>query len=203
MEERVLKTIEALKRNNFEARYFETSGEAVEYLLSVIPENSSVGIGGSMTIKTIGIVEKMQDRGNNVLFHWLGKGPEEVKSIRRKAINADVYMASTNAVTMDGKLINIDGTGNRVAGMFYGPEKVYLVCGVNKIAENEEKGFERIRNNAWKNAERLKLKTPCVTVKKCVDCKVKDRMCNVSVVMSRKPQLTDIEVIIVNEELGY
>lgn len=203
MDEKVSTTIKSLNRNGIGAKYFETSQEAVDYLMSAIPSDASVGIGGSITVNSIGVVDRLKERGNRVLFHWLAKSGEEAARIRREAMMADVYMASTNALTMDGKLINIDGTGNRAAGMFFGPPKVYIVCGVNKIAKDEEAGVERIRHNAWKNAERLKLGTPCIKVHGCVDCSVPNRMCNVKVVINRKPGLTDIEVVIINENLGY
>lgn len=203
MDGKVSVTMKSLKRNGIGAKYFETSMEAVDYLMSAIPDDASVGIGGSVTVSSIGIIDRLKERGNKVLFHWLAKSGEETTRIRREAMNADVYMASTNALTMDGKLINIDGTGNRTAAMFFGPPKVYIVCGVNKIAEDEEAGIERIRHNAWKNAERLKLNTPCVKAHDCVDCSVPGRMCNVKVVINKKPGLTDIEVVIINENLGY
>jgi Uncharacterised ACR, YkgG family COG1556. len=203
MESKVSKTIESLKKNGMEGKYFETSKEAVEYILSQVPGEASVGIGGSMTVNSIGIVDKLKERGNTVFFHWLVKDKAESTKARRQAFGADVYMCSSNALTMDGKLINIDATGNRVAGMFYGPPKVYVICGVNKIAEDVDRGFERIRENAYKNAERLKLNTPCVKTKHCTDCSAPDRMCNVKVIIDRKPSLTDIEVIIINEELGF
>lgn len=202
MDEKVLKTMESLKRNNFKARYFESSKEAVEYLVSVIPNEVSVGIGGSMTVNSIGIVEKLKDRGNKVLFHWLEKGAENMNRVRREALAADIYMSSTNALTMDGKLVNIDGIGNRVAGMFYGPGQVYIVCGVNKIAENVDKGLERIKSIVYKNCERLNLNTPCTKTKSCVDCKSPQRACCITTIIDYKPMLTDIEVVIINENLG-
>lgn len=203
MDDKVLKTMNSLRQNGLGSSFFETPAEAVEYLMSVIPEGVSVGIGGSVTVNSIGIVDRLKERGNKVLFHWLDKTAEEVNKTRRAAMNADIYMASTNALTMDGKLVNTDGTGNRVAGMFYGPKKVYIVCGVNKIVENVDSGLERIENYAHLNAERLKLDTPCVKAKKCVDCRVPSRMCNITVIIKRKPSLTDIEVVIINQSLGY
>lgn len=197
-----MKTMNALNRNGIKSKYFESQNDAVEYLVSVIPKEASVGIGGSVTVNSIGVIDRLKAKGTKVLFHWLAKSPEESKKIRREALKADIYMTSTNALTMDGKLVNIDGAGNRVAGMFFGPPKVYIVCGVNKIVENVDKAFERIDNNAYKNAERLKLNTPCVKTKKCVDCSVPDRMCNVTVIINKKPNMTDIEVVIINEELG-
>jgi len=202
MDEKVLKTIKSLQNNQMEAKYFETSKEAVDYLLTVIPEKASVGIGGSVTVNTIGIVDKLLDRGNEVLFHWLAKDAEEMNAIRRKALSADVYMASTNALTMDGKLVNIDGIGNRVAGMFYGPPKVYIVCGVNKITENLSEALERVKSIVHLNCERLNYSTPCVKVKRCVNCSSPQRACRITTIIDWKPMQTDIEVIIINESLG-
>ena len=203
MDEKVLKTLEALKRNRFETKYFETANEAVDYLMQAIPEKASVGIGGSVTVNSIGIIDRLKERGNEVLFHWLASSWEEGNKVRRKALGADVYMASTNALTMDGKLVNIDGIGNRVAGMFYGPAKVYIVCGVNKITENVEKALERIKSIVHVNCARLKLDTPCVKTKKCVDCRVPQRACSITTIIDWKPMLTEIEVVVINEPLGY
>lgn len=203
MDDKVLKTMESLKQNGMGAKCFDTSDEAVDYLLSVIPGDASVGIGGSMTVSSIGIVDRLRERGNRVLFHWLDKTPEEVKKTRRDALNADIYMSSTNALTMDGKLINTDGVGNRVASMFFGPQKVYIVCGINKIVENVDQGLERVKEAAYLNAKRLKLDTPCIKAGKCVDCKTPQRICNVTVIINSKPSTTDIEVLIINQNLGY
>jgi hypothetical protein len=199
----VLKTMESLERNGMGSVFFNTAHEAVDYLMSAIPENSSVGIGGSVTVNSIGIVERLKKRGNEVLFHWLASSPAESMKIRHKALSADIYLAGTNALTMDGKLVNIDGMGNRVAGMFFGPPKVYIICGINKIVENVDMGLERIGDNAYLNAERLKLNTPCIKAKKCVKCSVPDRMCNITVIINKKPMAADIEVVIIGEKLGY
>lgn len=203
MDEKVIKTIESLKKNHFESNYFETSREAVDYLMSVVPEDSSIGIGGSMTLKTIGIVDRLKERGNEVLFHWLASSAEEGHKIRRKALGADIYISSTNALTMDGKIVNIDGFGNRVAGMVFGPKKVYIVCGVNKIVENVDKALERVKSIVHLNCTRVNADTPCIKTKKCVECKVPQRACSITTIIDWKPQLTDIEVVLINESLGY
>lgn len=203
MDEKVIKTMKSLENNGIKSKFFDTSDEAVDYLMNSIPESSSIGIGGSVTVNSIGIIDRLKERGNKVLFHWLAKSPEESANIRSQALAADIYLSSSNALTMDGKLVNIDGTGNRVTGMFYGPKRVYIICGVNKLAENVDEGIKRIEKNAYKNAERLKLNTPCIKAKGCVDCRVPDRMCNITVIINRKPSAVDIEVIIVNENLGF
>ena len=156
-----------------------------------------------MTVNSIGIIARLKERGNEVLFHWLASSWEEGNKVRRKALGADVYMTSTNALTMDGKLVNIDGIGNRVAGMFYGPSKVYIVCGVNKITENVDKALERIKSIVHVNCARLNLDTPCVKTKKCVDCRAPQRACSITTIIDWKPMLTEIEVVVINETLGY
>jgi NAD-dependent dihydropyrimidine dehydrogenase PreA subunit len=122
---------------------------------------------------------------------------------REKASRADVYLSSTNALTEEGKLVNIDGLGNRVASMIYGPKKVYILCGINKITKNLDEALQRIKDNTYKNARRLKLETPCAYTEKCTDCSSPQRMCSVTTIIERRPYKTDFEVIIIGQELGY
>ncbi len=122
---------------------------------------------------------------------------------RQSASIADVYLTSTNALTQDGKLVNNDGIGNRVGAMFYGPKKTIVVCGTNKIAENIDAALERIEKNAYKNARRLKLNTPCAINEKCIDCSSPQRMCNITTIIRKKPTQKEFTVILINEELGY
>lgn len=203
MQEKVKKTIEALEKNHIHATYFNNSAEAVDYLLQNIKTGDVVGIGGSMTVKTMGIPEKLIERGNIVHFHWLESTPEKMDEAREKAAKADVYLTSTNAVTENGQLLNIDGTGNRVAAMIFGPKKVFIICGINKITSNLDTAMQRIKENTYKNARRLNLKTPCAETGKCNDCRSPQRMCNVTTIIERKPNKTAMEVIIIGEELGY
>ena len=203
MQESVKKTLEALEKNGMKAKYFEDSESAVGYLLDNIKPEAAVGIGGSMTVKSLGIPEKLLDRGNKVFFHWLESTPEAASQARTNAKNADVYLSSTNAITEAGQLVNIDGTGNRVSTMIFGPQKVYIICGVNKITKNLDAAVERIKSNTYKNARRLKLDTPCAHTEKCNDCRSPERMCNVTTIIERKPSGIEMEVVIVGQELGY
>jgi L-lactate utilization protein LutB len=203
MEQRIKNTIESLKKNNFDVKYFESSKEAVQELMKEIKLEETVGIGGSMTIKTLELDNLLKERGNVVHWHWLETTPEAMDKTRQSAAQADVYLTSTNALTEDGKLVNTDGMGNRVAAMFYGPKKTIVVCGVNKIAENIDGALERIEKNAFKNARRLKLNTPCATNENCIDCSSPQRMCNITTIIRKKPMKKDITVILINEELGY
>ncbi|RKD32726.1 lactate utilization protein [Thermohalobacter berrensis] len=204
MDKRVLATIEKLVDNGFNVEFFNTKKEAKSKLLDDISVKEDVGIGGSMTIYQMEVHKDLIDRGNKVHWHWLVE-PEKRDEVREKASRASVYISSSNAITEDGKLVNIDGIGNRVASMFYGHKKVYILCGVNKITKNIEKALERIKTVACpKNSERLDLDTPCRYKGKCYDCKGKDRMCNITVILESKP-MGDIEIniYIINEELGY
>ncbi|MDF2500922.1 MAG: hypothetical protein K0Q77_1636 [Anaerosporomusa subterranea] len=198
-------TVEALQKNRFSAAYFETAQAALETLLSVIPTNATVGVGGSWTLIQLGLVEKLEARGNIVFCHHKpGLTPEEILDIRRKQLTCDVFLTSTNAITADGRLVNTDATGNRVAAMIFGPKKVIVLAGVNKIVSDLEAAHERIRQTAApQNNIRLKRPNPCVQTGYCVDCQGPTRLCNVNTVIHKRPPVSDIHVWIVGEELGY
>jgi len=203
MQEAVKKALEALEKNGMKATYFDDSDSAVNYLMKNIKIEATVGIGGSMTVKSLGIPEKLIERGNKVYFHWLESTPQGMDEARKNAAQSDVYLSSTNALTEGGQLINIDGTGNRVASMIFGPKKVYVICGINKIAKDLDAALQRIKDNAYKNARRLKLDTPCAVTEKCSDCRSPQRMCNITTIIDRRPNRTGFEVIIIGQELGY
>lgn len=202
MDKLVLQTISNLKDNGFDVQYFETSDEAKEKLLEEIGLDEDIGIGGSMTVYNMKLHEELIERGNNVYWHWLVDG-ENRKEVFKKASDTPVYISSSNGITQDGKIVNIDGVGNRVASMFYGHNRTYIIAGINKISKNVEDSIKRIKSTACpKNAERLNLETPC-RYKGCTDCKSKDRMCNITVIMDHKPMATDVNVFLINEELGF
>jgi hypothetical protein len=203
MEQLIKDTIESLKKNNFNVKYFESSKEAVQEILMEINPHDIVGIGGSMTVKDLQLDVLLKQRGNTVHWHWLETNPEDASKARQSAATSDVYLTSTNALTQDGKIVNTDGVGNRVAAMFYGPKKTIIVCGTNKIAENLDAALERIENNAYKNARRLKLNTPCAINESCSDCSSPQRMCNVTTIIRKKPMQKDITIVLINEELGF
>lgn len=203
MQEQIKKTMESLERNNIKSIFFESSKEAVDYILEGIKKDAAVGIGGSMTVMDLKLPEKLKERGNTVYFHWLESTPEKMDEARKNASQADVYLTSTNALTEAGQLVNTDGTGNRVTAMIYGPKKVYVICGINKITKNLDAALQRIKDNTYKNARRLKLNTPCAANGKCSDCRSPQRICNVTTIIERRPNRTEMEVVIIGEELGY
>lgn len=156
-----------------------------------------------MTIKELAIDEELKNRGNKVLWHWTAPAKEK-KAVRESAGNADIYLCSSNAVTKDGQLVNIDGTCNRIAGMLHGTGKVYMVIGANKIAKDFEEAISRIKNVACPaNAKRLGLNTPCAKTGHCMDCTSSDRMCNATLILDRKPGSHPFEILLVNQEMGY
>ncbi|QDR79429.1 LUD domain protein [Sporomusa termitida] len=204
-EKLALQTVAALQKNRFTAAYFPTAAAAIDQLLSVIPPAATVGIGGSWTLIQLELVEKLEARGNTVLCHHKpGLSPEQILDIRRRQLTCDVFLTSTNAVTQDGRLVNTDATGNRVAAMIFGPKKVIVLAGINKIAASLEEARERIRATAAPaNNKRLNRPNPCVETGYCVDCQGPTRLCNVDTVIHKCPPASAIHVWLAGEELGY
>src|SRR4030042_1525772 len=192
-EKQVERTISALKKNNFEALYVPDSKTALEEVMKRIPDGATVGIGGSVTLAQIGLQEAMGKR--KVQFIWpqqQAKSDEERLVLFRKCFSTDVFLSSTNAVTEDGRLYNVDATGNRVGAMFIGPKKTIIICGVNKIVKDLEAAEKRGREwVAPQNAKRLGKKTPCVETGGCGDCSSPDRICNIYVTLAQQPSRTE------------
>lgn len=196
------KTIESLQARGFDCTFVENSDLAKAEILRIIA-NRSVGFGGSKTVNDMGIYDTLKNQGNDVYWHW--KAPKEDKSkMLELAKEADVYICSSNAILQDGRLINIDGTGNRVACLCYGPSCVIVVAGINKICPDYDSAIERIKRDTCPgNARRLGLPTPCALTDVCQDCKTKARMCNVTVINEYPTRYqSEFHVILVNEELG-
>lgn len=191
-----------LKDRGFAVTIFETAAEAVKYLDMQI-DNQTVGFGGSVTLEQMKLFEMLQS--HNAVF-WHQKVPAEEKTeVRVAAGTADIYISSVNGLAETGEIVNIDGTCNRVASIFYGHKKVYLVVGKNKVAKDYDSALWRARNVASPlNAKRLGMKTPCaVKGDKCYDCKSPERICRGLTVLWGKPMAGEVEVVLINEELGY
>ena len=194
----------ALKKNNFGCSLHETAAEAAQYLLEMAGTGKQVGLGGSMTVSEMDLPRRLAEAGNTLITHTPDMDHETRIKTWLNAQAADLYLASPQAVTMTGELVLLDGTGNRAAACIYGPKKVVLIAGVNKLAKDLEQAMSRSRNvAALANNIRLDRKNPCVKTGKCVDCASPERICNVSVLFHKKPRHTDLEVVLVNEELGY
>jgi hypothetical protein len=197
--------VQALSRRDFDAAYFTDIEQTNNELLNVIPAKASVGIGGSVTVRDLGIIDELEKRGNKVIHHWKKDIPKEKNREVRKAEGiAEYYLTSANALTKEGDIINIDGIGNRVAHMIYGPDNVIIIAGYNKIVTDIDEGILRSREvAAVMNAHRLGLKTPCAPTGKCVDCNAPTRICRVTTIIQYRPWQTNIRVMLVNEHLGF
>ena len=201
--EKIQTVIKNLENRKIPAKYFETKEEAAKAILEEILPAESVGIGGSMTIKDMNLYEDLKKAGNDVYWHWMVE-PEKRKEVLKAAAFTDVYLSSTNAITEGGELVNIDGVGNRVSGMYFGHKKVIVVCGINKLCTDVISAIDRVKQKACpQNARRLNLKTPCAITEECNDCLTQERMCNITTIINHKPMQTDLKVYIVGEELGY
>lgn len=188
------KIIEALESNNFTAIYVEKAADAVPLILDMIPADASLEMAGSASVLQMGLLDTLRERGNlKMQFPRPGEIP------KRK----DVLLVSTNAVTMDGKLVNLDGMGNRVAAMAYGTSKVILLVGTNKIVRDVDEAMERVQKViAPFHAKNLGLKNPCAKTGKCMDCDSPQRICNVMTILKKKPPMMDFTIFLVGEDLG-
>jgi hypothetical protein len=205
IEEKAKKTVERLVAHDFKAVYVKTKEEAVQEIWKQITPKQRIGVGGSLTLRELGILEKLEAQGYTVYNHWKpGLSRESMLEIRKSQMTSDLFLSSVNAVTLNGELANIDGIGNRVNSSVFGPGKVILVAGYNKIVDDVQEGIKRIKNVAAPlNARRLNIDVPCAKLGKCVDCNSPNRICRVIVIHERKPSLTDIFIILVGEELGF
>ncbi len=201
MDKAIKTVVESLKANRFDpVEFAETADMAREIVLDMITPGAMLGFAGSTSISQIGLADELRKRGTK------GLDLSELKEIPLDELMrrpSDILLASSNAVTLDGKLVNIDGTGNRVSGMIFGPKKVILVIGMNKIVRDVTEAIDRIKNViAPYHAMVLGRKTPCATSGRCTDCKSSERICNVTTVIEKKPSLTDIAIVLVGEDLG-
>jgi hypothetical protein len=200
-----LKTVDALKRNGFSSFYCKTGEEASEFIMNNVHNGDKVGFGGSMTIKKLGIQEKVRSMGGFVLDHGdpTLSADERMETIRGELL-CDVFLCSSNAVTLEGELVNIDGVGNRVAAISFGPKKVIIAVGINKICKNEASAFERLRQVAAPmNCKRLNMPNPCTKTGTCSDCRSESRACRIYSVIKRMPMRADITVVVIGEAFGY
>lgn len=204
-DKRAERTVEALKKNNMDAYYVHTSQEALDLVESMLVPGSVVTMGGSVTISETGI-ENLLKSGKYEFLDRARPGitPEESHEVMHQAFMADSYVISANAVTEEGELFYIDGNGNRVAAIAYGPKNVIVVLGYNKITEDREEARKRAKRIASPaNAYRVKTKTPCVQTGVCSDCTSPGRICCLELLVGYQRINNRIKVIIVDEVLGF
>ena len=216
MNDKIKATMEALEKNNMSVFYAETAQEASKLALGLIKEGDTISHGGSVTLSQLGLTEEFKSGKYNYLDRAKpGLTPDEITEVYRKTFSADAYFTSSNAVTVNGELYNVDGNSNRVAAMLFGPAKVIVIVGVNKIVDDVTAAVDRVKRCAApQNCVRLDKKTYCSTEGKCVSadkenayfcdgCTSPDRICCNYTVMSFQRTKERVNVIIVNENLGY
>lgn len=199
------KIVEILNKKHFKASYVETLEHGKKLLLSMIDEGASVAIGGSTTLGQMGLVDILRN-GNYKFFDRYQDLPfdPDIVEIHRQSLTADYLITGTNAITKNGELVNTDCTGNRVAPMIFGPKNVIIVAGVNKIVENIDDAFKRIREIAPMNSKRIHHETPCAETGFCVDCDCKKRICNFTTIIHNGIKFEGrIKIIIIADELGF
>lgn len=204
-ESRVNSTINSLKKNGMNGYLVNSHEELIEKINELTNDGDTVSCGGSMSLFETGVIDYLRSGKYNFLDRYEdGLSKDDLKKLYRNTFSADVYFTSTNAITEKGELYNVDGNGNRVAAMLYGPDKVIIIAGINKIVENIEEAIKRNeRVSAPANCKRLNRATPCVKVGHCMDCSSEDRICNEYTIIRRQGNKDRIHVIFLNEELGY
>lgn len=204
-EQRCKKAVKSLQNNGFEAVFCENRQAAFAYIISEAQNAYSIGFGGSMTVQELRVEPELAKMGKELLQHNRpGLSSGEQLAIRHRQLDSDLFLTSSNAITLAGQLVNMDGVGNRVGAMIFGPKKVIVAAGRNKIVEDLDAALKRIKAIAAPaNAHRLNLKLPCTVTGRCNNCDSPTCICRVTVIMDRKPSLSDIRVLVINEEMGY
>ena len=198
------RTVKALKANGFHAEYFPTKEDAAERILEETRNETFIGAGGSNTIRELGILDVLEQQGKTIFDHWKEDDPKDALRVRRSQLTCDLFLCGANAITEAGEIVNTDSVGNRVGAMSFGPRKVIIVAGVNKIVEDIPEAFRRIQRIAAPcNAHRMGLKTSCAKTGRCDKCDSSQRICNISVILHRKPPHTDIRIVLIGESLGF
>ena len=196
--------IKNLEKRNMEGYYCPDAASAVEKALSMMPEQSVISWGGSMTLTEIGLMEQIKKRNYVIIDRMLANTPEERQKVYGQTVLADYFLMSTNAITLDGQLVNIDGAGNRVACLIHGPKNVLILAGMNKVCPDLESAFKRVKNCATPpNTVRLNCKTPCAVTGVCGDCLTPETICCQEVITRYSRIKGRIKVILIGEEYGY
>lgn len=196
--------IKNLEKRNMEGYYFDDSASCVKAIINLMEEGSVVSWGGSESVKECGLMDAIQGGKYTLIDRMTAKSPEEAREIFSKTVLADYYLMSTNAITMDGELINIDGNGNRLACLIHGPKHIIMVVGMNKLVSTVEEGYDRVRDIATPaNTVRLNKNTPCAHTGRCGNCLSPDCICNQVVITRRSGHPGRIKVFFVAEELGF
>lgn len=191
--------IKSLKANRFgTVEFVQDVDSAARTVLDMIPRRAKVGTGGSMTIRQTGLRDELIKRGNTQMLR-----PGQVSFEEFRRLQSDIFLTSSNAVTLDGKLVNIDATGNRVTQMIFGPQKVIMVIGQNKIVCDVDEAIKRVKYViAPYHGMTMGIKAPCAVDGQCTDCKSPGRICNITTIIEKKPRMTEFAIVLVGQDLG-
>lgn len=193
-----------LKEKGYETYYADNVEEASKICLSLINENDTVGVGGSETLNAMNLIEQLRNGPYNFLDRYQKLPFNEIEDIYRQALTADVFVSSVNAITRDGRIVNIDSSGNRVAAISFGPKKVILAIGANKVVNNLDEAIDRIYNIAPLNAMRVHHKAPCVETGKCENCQIHASVCNsIGIINHGHKTPGRFHIIMIGEEVGF
>ena len=201
---KIERLISNFKSRNIEVMCFDNLDDAKNEILNLISMEVSIGIGHSETIQKMDITKILKERGNIVFDKEMAKDKEECKSLKKKALLADWYVTGSNAISVDGRIVNVDHSGNRVAAITFGPDNVIIVVGKNKIVDTWGEAIRRVKDIACPlNAKRAGFNPPCVKLNKCVDCNSAERVCNSLSIIEGQSVKDRIKVFIINEDLGF
>lgn len=197
--------VKNLKKNGFDAQFFETVEEARDCILEMVSNYKTFGFGGSDTTRSIGVKEPLEAMDKTVYDHWQkGLSKEEDLAIRLNQVRSECFFCSANAISATGEIVNVDGIGNRTNGMTFGPAKVVIVAGMNKVTPDLDSALRRVREIAAPmRAKSLGMQTPCAETGVCTDCNAPQRICRITTILHRKPMITDLSVVLINQALGF
>jgi hypothetical protein len=203
--QRAQRCVGNLSKHRFDAHYLSTEDEVKDRVALLLAEATTVGFGGSDTVRSMGLHTLAEEMGKTLYDHHRSElSIDETLAIRKGQQVCDLFLTSANAISETGEIVNVDGIGNRTNAMSFGPGRVVVVAGYNKIAPDLHAALRRIREVAGPmRAKSLGVETPCAVTGVCSDCNAPMRICNITTILHRKPMLTDVTVLIVGEELGY
>lgn len=195
--------VKNLRNRHFDAWYCDTKEDALQKVLELIPEGAKIGWGGVLSAQQIGLFDALRAGNYNLLDRDLCKTQEEREQMMKDALFADVFLTGANGLSLDGQMVNIDGTGNRVGAIIYGPKKVIVIAGMNKVCDTLEEAVKRAREVAAPlNMMRFMKDTPCAATGKCGDCKAEGCICNQIVITRHCRPVGRIQFVLVGEQLG-
>lgn len=198
------KCVKNLKKNGFDAYFAPDKNAALSHILEMTDQYNSFGFGGSSTTRALGLTGELQKQGKDIYDHWEKETGLTDLEIRLKQGRCDCFFCSANAVSATGEIVNVDGVGNRNNAMTFGCPKVIIVAGMNKVTANLDSALARIREIAAPmRAKSLNMETPCAETGICTDCNSPQRICRITTILHRKPMMTDVSVVLINDEMGF